>query len=151
MRAPQSLQFVTIQNPTCNMKTRRHMVVIEDYDHMKTMDENVKQMKLTHLLSALSPNLTAPFCTSHVLKFYSLFGCTHQKRKKYLSLMYTMYASTSNNTLSYTHVSFASGMKNPPPGNLHTSTLLCVYEYHIQVTIRGQPQCVYYARCTTPH
>jgi hypothetical protein len=44
--------------------TRRHMVDIEDYDHMQMMDENVKWMKLTHLLSYFSLNLKAPFCTS---------------------------------------------------------------------------------------
>ena len=31
--------------------TRIFMVVIEDYDHITSMDENVNQMKLTHLLS----------------------------------------------------------------------------------------------------
>ena len=30
--------------------TRRHIVVIEDYDILKTMNENVKHMKLTHLM-----------------------------------------------------------------------------------------------------
>ena len=30
--------------------TRKHMVVIKDYNHMKTMDENMKWMKLTHVL-----------------------------------------------------------------------------------------------------
>ena len=31
--------------------TRRDMVVIEGYDRKKIMDENVKWVKLTHLLS----------------------------------------------------------------------------------------------------
>ena len=30
---------------------RRDMVATEDYDHMKTMDEKMQWMKLTHLLS----------------------------------------------------------------------------------------------------
>ena len=46
-----------------NGLTRRHMVVIEDYNHLKTMDENVKWMKLTHLLSFFPLNLRGPFCT----------------------------------------------------------------------------------------
>ena len=40
------------------------MVVIENYDHMKTMDENVYWMKPTHLLSKFSLNFRALFCTS---------------------------------------------------------------------------------------
>ena len=31
--------------------TRTYMVVIEDYDHMTTKDENMNKMKLTHLFS----------------------------------------------------------------------------------------------------
>ena len=46
--------------------TRRHMVVIEDYNHKKTMDENSKRMKLTHSLSMFSLNLGPPFCTSTI-------------------------------------------------------------------------------------
>ena len=48
--------------------TRRHMVVIEECDHMKTMDENVKWMKLTHLLAFFSLNLRAPFVHLHLLQ-----------------------------------------------------------------------------------
>jgi hypothetical protein len=40
------------------------MVVIEDYDHMTIMDENVNWMKLTNLLSLFSLNLRALFYTS---------------------------------------------------------------------------------------
>jgi hypothetical protein len=41
------------------MKTlaRTNMLVIEDYDHMTIMDENMIWMKLTHLFSTLSLNL----------------------------------------------------------------------------------------------
>jgi hypothetical protein len=37
------------------------MVVIEDYDHMTSMNEIVKWMKLTHLLSIFSVSLRGPF------------------------------------------------------------------------------------------
>ena len=40
------------------------MVVIEDYDHMKMMDENVKSMKLACLYLILSLNFMAPFWIS---------------------------------------------------------------------------------------
>ena len=43
--------------------TRRFMVAIENYDHMKTTDENVKWIKLTHLLSKKLSNVKAPFYT----------------------------------------------------------------------------------------
>lgn len=36
------------------------MIAIMDYDRMKTMDENVKWMTLTHLLSIFYVNLIAP-------------------------------------------------------------------------------------------
>ena len=39
-------------------------VVIEDYDHVTIMYENLNWMKLTHLLSSNSLNLRALFCTS---------------------------------------------------------------------------------------
>ena len=37
--------------------TKRRMAVIEDYDHFKTMDENVKWMTPTPLLSIFSKPL----------------------------------------------------------------------------------------------
>ena len=51
---------------------RRHMVVIEDYDHiMNKMDENGKRMKLTYLytifillFNTFFLNLRAHFCTT---------------------------------------------------------------------------------------
>ena len=39
-------------------------VVIKEYYHMKTMDENVNWTKLTHLLSSFFLNLRAPLCNS---------------------------------------------------------------------------------------
>ena len=62
--------------------TRRHMVVIEDYDHMKIIDENAKWMKLTYLLSIFfSLNLRAPllYIYLYFINFNSLFKCTHQR------------------------------------------------------------------------
>ena len=41
--------------------TRTSMVVLKDYDHMTTMNENVKWMKQRHLLWIISLNLRAPF------------------------------------------------------------------------------------------
>ena len=82
--------------------TRRHMVVIEDYDHMKTMDKNVKWMKLTHLLSKMIPNLRAPSCAStFTARDLICFLNVHSREKLFLSLMYT---KTSNYTPSYTHI-----------------------------------------------
>ena len=53
MRAPRTS---SMEKPRAQMRTltRKHMVVIEDDDHIKTMDENMKWMKLTHLLSFFS-------------------------------------------------------------------------------------------------
>ena len=44
--------------------TRTYMVVIEGFDHMTTMEENMNCTKLTHLLSFLSLNLRALFHAS---------------------------------------------------------------------------------------
>ena len=63
--------------------TRRHMVVI---NHLKTMDENVKWMKVTYLLSILPLSLRAPFCTSIFtsLTFIALLD-VHTREKQYQS------------------------------------------------------------------
>ena len=45
--------------------TRMDKAVINDYYHMTTMDESMNWMKLTHLMSTISPNLLVPFCTFH--------------------------------------------------------------------------------------
>ena len=44
--------------------TRMVTVVIEDYYHMTTRDENMNWMKLAHLLWVFSPNLRVIFCKS---------------------------------------------------------------------------------------
>ena len=38
--------------------TRTYMTVIEDFDHMTPMNENVNRMKLTHLFSNFSIKYT---------------------------------------------------------------------------------------------
>jgi hypothetical protein len=43
---------------------RTNVVVIEDFDRMTTLDEDVNCTKPTHLLSMFSLNLRAPFSTS---------------------------------------------------------------------------------------
>ena len=43
---------------------RMDKVVIKDYYHVISMNENVYWMKLTHLLSIVSLNLTDPFYIS---------------------------------------------------------------------------------------
>ena len=43
--------------------TRTNMVVFKDYDHMTIMNEDMKWMKLTHLISIFSLNVMAPFST----------------------------------------------------------------------------------------
>jgi hypothetical protein len=56
------------------------MIVIEDYYHMMTMDENVNIMKLTHLISKKPLNLRAPFCTStFTLEYLIAFLIIHTK------------------------------------------------------------------------
>ena len=62
------------------MQTPRRMneVVIEDYYHMTTIDENVNWMELAHLLSSFSLNPRVPFCTSIFFNVLNnLFKCTH--------------------------------------------------------------------------
>ena len=64
MSAPRALIY-KIPKTQMQTLTRTHVVVIEDFDHMTTMDENVNCTKITHLLSKkISLNLRAPFCTS---------------------------------------------------------------------------------------
>ena len=43
---------------------RRNMVIVRNYVHTTTMDENTNWMKLTHLFSNFPLTLKAPFCTS---------------------------------------------------------------------------------------
>jgi hypothetical protein len=55
MRASRASSF---EKPKTQMQilTRRHVVIIKNYDQMKSMDKNVKWMKLTHLLSSSTLN-----------------------------------------------------------------------------------------------
>ena len=86
--------------------TRTDLVAIEDYDHMTIMDENMKWMKLTHLLSVFPLNLRGPSCTCtfHFKTLIALLG-VHMREKLYLFLMYTMYENASNKSSFYNHVS----------------------------------------------
>ena len=71
---------------------------------MTIMDENVKWMKLTHLLCKHSLNLKAAFCTfTFTSEFLIAFLNVHNRENKYLSFMYIMYNNASNKTPSYTH------------------------------------------------
>ena len=86
--------------------TRTYMIVIEDYDRMTTMDEIVNWMKVLHLLPNFSLDLRVPFCTyTFTSKTLIAFLKVHTRGKEHLSLMYTMYGSTSNNAPFYTHAS----------------------------------------------
>ena len=80
-------------------------VVIKDYNHMTTMDENMNWMKVTHVLSNFSLNLRPPFVNLHLLQIYSSLSTVYTREKLQLSLMYIMYRVASNNTPSYAHVS----------------------------------------------
>ena len=48
---------------------RMDKVIIEDYYHMKRMDENMNWMN-EHVLAFFSLNPRAPFCTSTLLQHY---------------------------------------------------------------------------------
>ena len=84
--------------------TRMDKVVIGDYYLMATMDGIINWMKLAHLLSIFSLNLTTLFCTTAFTSKIqsSLFKCKH-KRRSNISLNYTMYTNISDNTPFYTH------------------------------------------------
>ena len=66
------LIFVTVSKSRKSPKltdivilTKMDQVVIEDYYHMTSMNENMNQMKLTHVLqSKISLNLSPLFCIS---------------------------------------------------------------------------------------
>ena len=65
-RKEKGYQSTLVYKPKTQVQTltRTYMVVVEDFDHMKTMNENVHWMKLTHLLSIFPLNLRTPCCTS---------------------------------------------------------------------------------------
>ena len=50
--------------------TRMDKIVIVDYYHMTTMNENVNCMKLIYLLSTFSLNLKAPFVNITLPQIY---------------------------------------------------------------------------------
>ena len=98
--------------------------VIKDYYYMKTMDENVNWLKPTHLLSKISRNLKASFCTStFTLEFLLTYLNVHIE--EYLSLMYNTYAYASNNTPSYTHVSLYMVWRVHPRGKRSHLFVVC--------------------------
>ena len=118
--------------------TRMNTVIIEDYYHMATIDENVNWMKLAHLLSNFPLNLRAPFCTSTWTSWF--FVCLlilHTKENLYLSLTYTMYANASNKTPSYTHISSYVIWSVQPPGieHRHAKMLVNVLYRHVREVI----------------
>ena len=45
--------------------TQMDKVIIEDYYHMTTMNEDMNWMEQTHPLSNVSLSIRAPFCTSN--------------------------------------------------------------------------------------
>ena len=59
--------------------TRTYMIVIEDFDLMTIMDENLNWMKLPHLFPNFSLNVRAPllYTYAYFIKLDSLFRCTH--------------------------------------------------------------------------
>ena len=95
------------------------MVVIEDYQHITTMDENVIWMKLTHL-SSNSPLTYQPLlymCMSFKI-LNTLF--VHTREESYLSFMCTMYDIASNNTPFLHSQQLICGMEVHPLGNFQT-------------------------------
>ena len=59
-----SLMSINLE-PKCKVTLKRmNLVVIEDYYHVTTINENMYWMKLIHLLSIFSLNLRVPFSTS---------------------------------------------------------------------------------------
>ena len=73
-------------------QTRMDKVVIQDFYQASTMNENVNQMKLTHLLSNLSLNLRAPFYTSTFTSKFLIVCLKSTHLVKITSLSYVYYA-----------------------------------------------------------
>jgi hypothetical protein len=63
--------------------------VVKHHYYMTTMNENVNKMKLTHMLSKISLNLGAPFCTKISIANLNV----HSKENEYLPLMYITYTN----------------------------------------------------------
>ena len=73
---------------------------------MKTMDKNMKWIKLNTSILNFSLNLRGPFCTSTFTSYIIIALLdVHTREKQCLSLAYIMYDNASNHTLSCTHVS----------------------------------------------
>ena len=71
-------------------------------------NNGIKKRKLDEtntFISIFSLNIRAPFCTHTFTSTKITFLQVHFREKEYSSLTYNMYASASNNTPSYTHVS----------------------------------------------
>ena len=94
-----SFQFV---KPKIQMQTLTLMnkVVIEDYCHMTIISEIANWMKLTHLLSKISLNLRAPFCTfTFISKKFIAFLNVHTfslLRVKVIWVLHVQYFSSSS-------------------------------------------------------
>ena len=85
---------------------KRGKVVIEDYHHITTIDENLKWTKLTHLMSILFSKPHGRFCASTIyFKILNSLLNVQAREKYYVSIIYTLYTNTSNNVPFYTHVS----------------------------------------------
>ena len=91
------------------------MVVITDYYHMTTVDENVNWMKITHILSTFTLNLRGPFCTStFTSKFLIIFLNAHLEKNNASPLCVLcklMPQFTPLLTLTLVHMWY----KNSPP------------------------------------
>ena len=78
----------SLYKPKIQMQTLAimDMVVIKDYYHMTTMDEDMNWMKSTLLLSYFPPNLRAPFRTSTFTpNFFIFFFEKYTIKKNYAS------------------------------------------------------------------
>ena len=62
------------------------------------VDEFMNWMKLTHLLSSFSLNLTDPFCTSTFTSYFLIVVLDVQTKELNTSCMYIMFINVANNT-----------------------------------------------------
>ena len=103
--------------------TRTSMTVIGDYHHMTTMNENVKWMKLTYLLSILSLNLRVPlfyiylYFEQNLIAFLHIYTLEKWKIPLYiLCIVIPQILSLLKLTVS----SYVVGMKSPLLGETLT-------------------------------
>jgi hypothetical protein len=66
-------------------------VVIEDYYHTTIVDENMKHMKLTHLLSSFPLKLKAACCTYNFISFFLKALLDVHTRKNIITLLDVYY------------------------------------------------------------